>query len=66
MNKENLFALLYDFEKVAEFFKHDGDKALLWFTTKNPYLGECEPITFYERDRGHKVTAFIDSKLKGE
>lgn len=65
MNKENLHQLFMDMDKVRGFF-NDYNKSILWFTTKNPHLGEVEPVTLYERDRGHKVTSFIESKLKGE
>jgi len=63
MNKENLMRLIVDLVSVGDFFKQDHYKTVLWFTTKNPHLGECEPIVFYERNRGHKVTAFIDNQL---
>lgn len=63
MNKENLNALLEDFEKVSEFFYGDHEKALFWFTTKNPHFGEWEPILLYMINRGHKVTGFIDNWL---
>jgi hypothetical protein len=65
MNKENLDLLTIDFIRVVHIFE-DRDKALLWFTTKNPHLGECAPVLLYMMNRGHKVTSFIESKLNGE
>lgn len=69
MNRDNLDALLEDYDKVLEFFHGDYGKASFWFTTKNPLLGEIEPVILYMMNRGHKVTSFIDCQLdenKGE
>lgn len=55
--------LIESIKLVQTFFVADPAKVPMWFTTKNPHLGECKPIELFFRGRGHKVLSFIQNSL---
>lgn len=50
--------------KVLKFFKGDLDKAVLWFETENPNLGNVSPNLMIRIGREEKLNKFIDSCLE--
>lgn len=53
------------FKLVQEHFKDEPEKSFYWFTTKNPMLGQVEPITFIEKGNHTKLLKLIESLLDG-
>lgn len=50
---------------VEAYFKGDGQKANLWFKTKNPALGDVSPYWMIYVGRIDKLLKFIESQLEG-
>ena len=48
---------------VAEYFKGDGTKTALWFTTPNPLLGNVSPRDMIRVGRYKKLFKFIFNAL---
>lgn len=46
--------------RVAEFFKNDEAKTLLWFKTKNPQLADFTPIEMIQSGRAKRLIDFIN------
>lgn len=44
---------------VAEYFDGDAQRTALWFTTKNPMLGETSPRDMIRAGRAGKLLKFI-------
>jgi hypothetical protein len=53
------------FQEILEFFNGDKDKAIAWYTVKNPALGGVSPYEMIKEGRGAKLMKFIRSALAG-
>lgn len=53
------------FETILEFFQYDKDKALRWYMTPNPLLGNITPFQMIKNGRGQKLMKFITSQIEG-
>ena len=51
------------FNSVLAYFSGDKDKAMLWYRTKNPGLGDISPNEMLAMNRQVKLKKFIDSAL---
>lgn len=58
MSQEQFNLLIDCYAEVLDIFQ-DKQKAVAWFTTKNPNLGEIAPVNFFLVGRGQKVVSFI-------
>lgn len=52
-------------KEIIEFFNYDKDKALVWYMTKNPLLGDISPFEMVKIGKGQKLMKFIRSQLDG-
>ncbi len=48
---------------VAEHMKWDMQKADYWMATKNPLLGDSDPISMLVRGRGKKLKSFVEALI---
>jgi len=66
-NKSNPRNLTYEqgLKLIIEFFQGDKDKALKWYMTKNPLLGDMSPYEMIKIGRGKKLMQFITCQLEG-
>lgn len=53
-------------ELVAEYFNGDLKKTALWFSLKNPLLGNISPRDMIRIGRYEKLLSFIQDALSGE
>ena len=51
------------FNPVLAYFSGDKEKAMLWFETKNPGLGNISPNEMLALNRQVNLKKFIDSAL---
>lgn len=51
-------------ELVAQYFKGDASKTALWFSTKNPMLGNVSPRDMIRFGRYEKLSRFIMEALE--
>lgn len=51
--------------KILKFFNGNVDKAILWFETANPGLGNISPNDMIKIGREEKLNKFIDNCLEG-
>lgn len=67
MSKQNPRTITYHqaFQEILEFFNDDKDKAIAWYTIKNPALGGISPYEMIKIGRGAKLMKFIRSALAG-
>jgi hypothetical protein len=63
MNFEAVVMLQETIYRLDEFFKDHPHKTAKWLTTKNPLLGNVEPINFFLIGRGHRVLYFVICSL---
>jgi hypothetical protein len=64
MNTSDVEQLIQTIRLLEEFFDADADKISLWLMTKNPHLGNIEPMEFFLRGRGKKVFKFAENALE--
>lgn len=67
MSKHNPKTVTYTqaFSEILEFFNGDKDKAIAWYTVKNPALGDISPYEMIKIGKGRKLMQFIRSALAG-
>ena len=53
------------YELVAEYFKGDAKKTILWFKIKNPALGNISPRDMIRFGRYEKLLKYIQNALAG-
>lgn len=51
------------FEAVLGFFENNYKKTLLWFSNKNPLLGNVSPIEMLKNGRVEKLCNFIHNQI---
>ena len=50
---------------VKEHFGNDYTKAMAWFTTPNPMLGDVKPVTMLLTGRGDRLLQMVRNMLDG-
>jgi|GEM_PF-2935064 len=53
----------YGFKLILDYFNQDKDKAISWYLTPNPGLGNISPYEMIKIGRGRKLIKFIESAL---
>lgn len=51
------------FNLIVEFFNDDKDKAMKWYMTRNPLLGNIAPFEMIKQGRGRKLVQFIEVSI---
>lgn len=51
---------------VLNFFEGDGEKALRWYRTSNPLLGDQVPMVMIINGREKKLLTFIKGQINTE
>lgn len=67
MNEEptNDAAIAHICELVAKYFKGDGEKIALWFTTENPFLGGISPIEMIKAGKAARLYKIMQTVSEG-
>lgn len=52
-------------KEILDFFDGNKDKALTWWITPNPGIGNISPFLMVKNGRGEKLIKFIRSSLDG-
>lgn len=56
----------YILKRVMDYMGWTREKAILWYRTKNPHLGNASPCEMVGVGRGHKVLRFIENAEMGD
>jgi len=51
--------------QLADFFKEEPYKAVLWIMVKNPHFGNISPLQLIAMGRIHRVKQFIENAKEG-
>ena len=59
----DLRQITFAYLQLSSFFKMDLGKVETWLLTKNPLLGDVEPVAMIFNGRGDKLLKFIETQL---